>query len=150
MSNMTESFFDRVVVPVANRADATATTAALMPYLEDADCTVIAVHVIEKAGGALDKASVEQRERRATGIFGIVIEQLGTAAAHLETELRYGTDVAASVVETAQESDAGAIVFTPRGGSRWQKLVTGDVTHKLVGNSDIPIVVLPDREATEA
>ena len=42
-----------------------------------------------------------------------------------------------------------AIVFTPRGGSRWRKLVTGDVTHNLVRSSDFPILVLPDREGKE-
>ena len=65
---MTEPFFDRVVVPVANRDDAAATATTLQSYFA-MDSTVIAVHVIEKAGGAPDKASVEQREQRAAEIF---------------------------------------------------------------------------------
>lgn len=147
---MTTSFFQRVIVPVANRDDATATTAALRPYIEGSDSTVIAVHVIEKAGGAPDKASVEQREQRAEEIFRIVADEFDGLGFVLETDLRYGTDIASSIVDAAHDSTASAIVFTPRGGSRWRKLLTGDVTHNLVRSSDIPILVLPDREVSEA
>ena len=71
---MTEPLFSRVVVPVANRDDAAATAATLRSYVA-MDSTVIAVHVIEKAGGAPDKASVEQREQRAAEIFSIITEE---------------------------------------------------------------------------
>jgi nucleotide-binding universal stress UspA family protein len=147
---MTKSFFQRVIVPVANRDDATATTAAIRPYVEGSDSTVIAVHVIEKAGGAPDKASVEQREQRAEEIFRIVAGEFDGSEIVLETDLRYGTDIASSIVDAAHDSNASTIVFTPRGGSRWRKLLTGDVTHNLVRSSDIPILVLPDREVSEA
>lgn len=147
---MPESFFERVVVPVASRADAAATTTVLVPYVEGRDATLTAVHVIEKAGGALDKASVEQREEKAREIFGVVTEELADVDVTVETDLRYGTDIAAAVIDAAHDSDASAIVFTPRGGSRWQKLLTGDVTHKLVENSDVPVLTLPDREASES
>jgi len=147
---MTEPFSQRVIVPVANRDDATATTAALRPYVEGSDSTVIVVHVIKKAGGAPDKASVEQREQRAEEIFQIVADKLADSEITLETDLRYGTDIASSIVDAAHDSTASTIVFTPRGGSRWRKLLTGDVTHNLVQSSDIPILVLPDREVSGA
>ena len=91
---MTEPFFQRVVVSVANRDDATATTTTLRPYVEGSDPTVTAVHVVEKAGGAPDKASVEQREQRAEEIFEIVAEEFDGSGIVLETDLRYGTDIA--------------------------------------------------------
>jgi nucleotide-binding universal stress UspA family protein len=144
-----ESFFQRVVVPVANRDDAAATTAALVPHAEDAEGSVVAVHVIEKAAGALDKASVEQREQAARDIFTVVTDDLADTPISLETEIRFGSDVAATIIDAAHEGDASAIVFTPRGGSRWQKLLTGDVTHGLVADSHLPILVLPDQELTE-
>jgi len=146
---MTESFFRRVVVPVANPDDAEATAATLVPYVEGTDCTVIAVHVIEKAGGAPDKASVEQREQAAQDIFTAVSDGLSDSRITLETETLYGTDIAETVIDAAHEFDATAIVFTPRGGSRWRKLLTGDVTHNLVNNTDVPILVLNDREVSE-
>lgn len=146
---MAESFFHRVVVPVANRDDAAATVATLHPFLA-ADSTVITVHVIEKVGGAPAKASVEQFELRAEEIFSIITDGFDDIGITLETDLRNGTDIASSIVGATHDRSASAIVFAPRGGSRWRKLLTGDVIHNLVRSSDIPILVLPDREEAEA
>ena len=146
---MSTAFFQRAVVPVANEDDARATTTALRPYVAGAGCTVIAVHVIEKAGGAPDKASVEQRELFARDIFAAVTDGFADAGVALDTEIRYGADIASTLVEAAHELNASAIVFTPRGGSRWRKLLTGDVTHNLISESDIPILALPDREVSD-
>jgi len=147
---MAESFFDRLIVPVANRDDAASTAAVLVPYVGDSDCSVIAVHVIEKAGGAPDKASVEQLEERAEDNFATITAAFEATGTPLETDLRYGTDIAASIIGAAHDKNASAIAFTPRGGSRWRKLLTGDVTHRLVASSDIPILILPDQEVIEA
>lgn len=146
---MTESFFRQVVVPVANPDDAEATAATLVPYVEGTDSTVIAVHVIEKAGGAPDKASVEQREQWAQDMFAAISDGLSDTGIVLETKILYGTDIAATVIDAAHELDASAIAFTPRGGSRWRKLLTGDVTHNLVNKTDVPILVLSDGEVNE-
>lgn len=141
---MSDSLFQRVVVPVATADDAESTTAALAPYVDGAGGTVVAVHVIEKAGGAPDKASVEHRERLAEDVFDVVTERLRDTDVAIETRVLFGTDVAETIIDAAHEEDASAIVFTPRGGSRWVKLLSGDVTHGLVGVSDRPILVLPD------
>jgi nucleotide-binding universal stress UspA family protein len=134
--------FDRIVVPVADPDDAAATCRALDDYDVGA---VLAVHVIEKAGGAPDKASVEQREEYAAEIFEVVTDHLdGTA--DLETRVAFGTDVAETIFEVADEFDATSVVITPRGGSRWVRLLTGDVALSLVTETDRPVVVLPDVE----
>jgi nucleotide-binding universal stress UspA family protein len=144
---MPESLFQRVVVPVANREDARATATALAPYLESVSGRCLVVHVIEKAGGAPDKASVEQRELRADDIFEIVETEFSKLESDIETETLYGTDIAATILDAATDVDASAIVFTPRGGSRWVKLLAGDITTALVNESPLPILVLPDTEA---
>lgn len=146
---MPPSIFQRVIVPVANEDDARATTEALASYVESAG-VVVAVHVIEKAGGAPGKASVEQRELFADELFEIVADGLANVAVELETEYLYGTDVAETIIDGAHDLDASAIVFTPRGGSRWLKLLTGDVTTVLVNESDLPVIVLPDGPGGEA
>lgn len=131
----------RVCLPVSSVDDAEASCEALSRY----DPThVVAVHVIEKAGGAPDKASVEQREAVATDIFSVVTRKL--ADTDVETDLRYGTDIAESIFEAASDHDATAIAFTPRSGSRWIRLLTGDVALSLVTSTDRPVVVLPDVE----
>lgn len=137
------SLFSHVLVPVASESDAAATAAALKPYL-DGDGHVTVVHVIEKAGGAPDKASVEQRKETAADIFARFGEELGDV--DFDSEIHYGTDVAETIVAAAAEVDASAIVFSPREGSRWVRLLTGDVSLSLVTGADRPVLVLPDAE----
>ena len=132
--------FERVLLPVADPDDAAATCRALDGHDVGA---VLAVHVIEKGGGAVDKASVEQREEYAAEIFEVVTDHLGEAT-DLETRIAYGADVPETIFEVADEFDATSVVITPRGGSRWVRLLTGDVALSLVTETDRPVVVLPD------
>ncbi|MEF8885165.1 MAG: universal stress protein [Haloarculaceae archaeon] len=136
---MTE-LFERVLLPVADPDDAAASAEALAGHEFGA---VLAVHVVEKAGGAPDKASVEQREERAETMFDAVRERLDDPD-RVDTEIVYGTDVAETIFEAADDYGATAIVITPRGGSRWIRLLTGDVALSLVTGTDRPVIVLPD------
>jgi len=139
-----------MVVPVASVDDALTTAGALAPYLDDEDRSVVAVHVVEKAGGALDKASVEQREQAAEAAFDAVVDALGDVAATTETRVLYGTDVAETIVDSARAVDATAIPFTPRGGGLLTKLLSGDVSHSLVENGEVPVLSFPDRPDEES
>jgi nucleotide-binding universal stress UspA family protein len=130
----------RVVLPVASDDDAEATARALDGHEFG---SILAVHVVEKAGGAPDKAGVQQREEAAEEAFAILDSHLGDDA-DLDTEIRYDTDVADAIFAAAADFDASAIVITPRGGSRWIQLLTGDVALSLVTETDRPVVVLPD------
>jgi nucleotide-binding universal stress UspA family protein len=138
---MPESLFRSVLVPIASETDAEATCAALEQYLP-ADSRVEVVHVIEKAGGAPDKASVEQREERAERIFDTVAAYFD-GDVDVETDVLYGTDVAETILDHAADTDAAAIAFTPRGASRWMKLLSGDVASALTQKADRPVLVLP-------
>lgn len=141
---MTDTLLQRIVLPVASEEDAETTCKRVLPRLQDGGGDVLAVNVIEKAGGAPDKASVEQRERRAWDIFAVVEETLSGEKIDVQTDVLYGTDVAETILAAAEEFDASSIVFTPRGGSRWIKLLTGDTATGLIENADRPVVVLPD------
>ncbi|WP_135305145.1 universal stress protein [Haloarcula amylovorans] len=143
---MPAPLFTHALVPVSSPKDAKATMRAIRPYLESAGGDLTVVNVIEKAGGAPDKASVEQREAYAREIFDSARDALADSELTLTTEIRYGTDVAETIIETAHELDASAIVFTPRGGSRWLRLLTGDVALSLVSESDLPVIALPDHD----
>ncbi|QLH83190.1 universal stress protein [Halosimplex pelagicum] len=137
--------FDRVVLPVASDDDAAATARALDGHEFG---SVLALHVVEKAGGAPDKAGVEQREEAAEEAFAVLEAHFGDDI-DIETEIRYDTDVADAVFAAAADFDASAIVITPRGGSRWVQLLTGDVALSLVTEADRPVVVLPDTERAD-
>lgn len=141
---MPAPLFTHALVPVASPEDAQATIRAIRPYLESSGGGLTLVNVIEKAGGAPDKASVEQREEYAHEIFDSARDALADSDITVTTDIRYGTDVAETIIETAHDIDASAIVFTPRDGSRWIRLLTGDVALSLVSESDLPVLTLPE------
>jgi len=133
---------DTVVVPLASETDAERTAAALAEHLPEGT-RVVAVHVVEKAGGAPDKASVEQREERAERIFEIVRERLADGDRDVETEIYYGTDVAETVFAAAEDVDADVVVFSPREAGRLSRLLSGDTALDLITAGDRPVLVLP-------
>lgn len=140
---MSNRLLDTVLVPIASEDDAEQTCKAILREIEDERPTVHALHVIEKAGGAPDKASVEQREERAERIFDVVERAFAGTDIEVTTDITYGTDVAEAILDRARERDATSIVLTPRPGSRWVKLLTGDVAQKLISDSERPVTILP-------
>ncbi|MFB6082533.1 MAG: universal stress protein [Halanaeroarchaeum sp.] len=141
---MADGLLSSVLLPVAGPEDAETTCTAALPHVAAAGGTVTAIYVVEKAGGGIDKASVEQREEVAAEAFDVVERACADAGVTCETAVRYGTDVVATIIETAEDIDATAIAFTPRGGGRWIEALTGDRTHDLVTESDRPVVVFPE------
>ena len=139
---MTLSFDGPVLVPVANPEDGERTARALGPHLTEST-RVVFVNVIEKAGGAPDKASVEQREEYAAEIFDRARESLAAGDATVETEILYGTDVVERIFTEAADRDADAVVFVPREGKRLTDLLSGDLTRRLVKEASVPVVALP-------
>ncbi len=134
----------RPVIPVANDSDAETTYEAIAPYL-DADSKPMLVNVIEKAGGGIDKASVEQREAVAEEAFETFARLAAAEGVSVEEEIRYGTDVAETIREAARDHDATAVAFVSRGGGRIVQFLSGNVRSKLVDDPAVPVVVLPER-----
>lgn len=142
---MPETLFDRIVVPVATEDDARTTCEAALPHLRRVEGEAYVVHVIEKAGGAPDKASVEQREQVAERIFRTASTTFEAASfTDFETRLLYGTDVAETILDVCDELDATAVVFVTRKTSRWKRLLSGDVALKLITENPYPALVLPE------
>lgn len=136
---------ETVVVPVASPEDATTTAEAFVPHLGDVD-RVVFVHVVEKAGGAPDKASVEQREEYADGIFEAGREVLDEADADIETDDRvvFGTSIAGAVFDLCDEIDASSVALVPRKSNRLLDLLVGGRMDAFVQDNNVPVVVLPD------
>ncbi|WP_293027476.1 universal stress protein [Natronococcus sp.] len=141
---MTLTLDGTVIVPAADPDDGERTARALGGHLEPSS-TVIAVNVIEKAGGGIDKAPMEQRKEHADEIFEQVRDALDDAPGAVETQVLYGTDVVERIFEAAREERADAVVFNAREGNRLSELLTGDVARRLVKEASIPVVALPDR-----
>ena len=140
---MTESLLSRVVVPVAGPDDAAATCEVAVPRVAAAGGSLTAVYVVEKGGGAIDKASVEQREEFAEGAFNVVRAACEETDVDCSTKIVYGTDVVEKILDVGREVEASAIVFSPRQGSRWVDLLTGDLSAHLVKDADRPVIVFP-------
>ncbi len=130
---------ERVLVPIADEADARATCEALAPYDPG---TVLLLHVVEKGEGVPDKTPVEQSKEIAAEAFAAGHETFPDA----ETHTAYGRDIVAAVLETAREVDASAVVFRPRESGRLASILGGDRTYRLVTGADRPVLTLPDPE----
>ena len=146
---MVRTFTETVVLPLASPRDAEATGRAVRPYLEGTSDHVLVVHVIEKAGGAPDKVSVEQARTRADEIFATVEAAFADSDVPVETRVVYDTDVARAILTVAEDADATSIVVTPRGAGRWMKMLSGQVMPSLVDDTDRPVIVIPERETED-
>ena len=143
---MTRSVTDRLLVPIATEDDARETGEAIREYFgeESTDLpTVVAVHVIEKAGGTIDKAPMELRKEQAEAAFDVVESVLEPAGYDVETELLFGTDVVDTVLEAVEETDATAIAFLPRKGGLLVRFLSGNVAEKLVTRAPVPVLTFP-------
>lgn len=146
---MSDPFRSNVVIPVASEGDARATMRAVLPRLASAGGAGTLLFVVEKAGGAPDKASVEQQEAYAEGVFDAAREAAAGTDVPLDLTVAFGTDVAEAIIDAADDADASAIVFTPRHRSRWTELLTGNVARDLVEESNIPVITLPEGDVDE-
>ncbi len=133
---------DHVLVPVAHKEDALKTAKVLAPYNPD---RVTALHVVEKGGGVPDKTPVEQSEELAAESYAAV----RTIFSDADTHTAYARDVVGAIFEAADEVDASAIAYRPRGGNRIMHFLSGDLSLKLVTEADRPVIVLPTIEPEE-
>lgn len=132
------ALLERVVVPVADESDATATATALAPYLDEMRHVTV-VHVIEKGGGAVDKAPMEKRRADAMEFLSTVESRLESDLT-VETLVAFGTSVAETILEIAIDAGAQAIVFRPREANRLVRFLSGDTAIRLVTAAEVPIV----------
>lgn len=140
---MTPTLTERILVPVANQDDASRTGAALQEFLDPGGSLLHFVHVIEKAGGAPDKAPLAARQQQAERIFDTIRTRFDDTGYDVDTELRYGTDVADEIVAAACDLEATAIVFVPRPEGHLPVLLTTGLTDRLVPTDQFPVIVLP-------
>lgn len=95
---MTDTLLQRIVLPIASVEDTQTTCELVLPRLRDGGGDVPAAHAIQKAGGAPDKASVEQRENGVRDTVPVFEETLDEDEIDVETELLTG-DTAVGLLE---------------------------------------------------
>ena len=138
-ANQPGGLLSHVLIPVATEKDANETAKRLAAYDPDA---VTVLHVVEKGNGVPDKTPVEHSESVAKASFEAVREVFPDA----ETATAYDRKVLKAIFETADNVDASAIAYRSRGGSRLMHFLSGDLSIKLVTQSDRPVIALPRNE----
>lgn len=138
-----DALFERVLIPLASEEDARRARESIIPYLEDVGGVAILVHAIKLTEGGIDPSPVAVQEEEAERLFGIVGDDRGNLV--VETRTAYGSDTVASITETAAETDATAIVFSPQEKGRLLQLLTGDTARSLMANSPVPVLSIPHR-----
>jgi len=136
MTSDRTDLLSHVLLPVAHEEDARATAERLEPYEPE---HVTALHIVEKGGGVPDKTPVEQSEEVAEASFAAVRESFPDADDHRA----YSRDVVGAVFDAAEETDATAVAYRPRGGNRLTQFLSGDLSLKLVTKCNVPVVALP-------
>ena len=139
---MTGFLEERIIAPVANPDDATRTARAVDERLDPNRSKLTFVNVVEKGGGAIDKAPVEAQRENAEDAFAVVETELADTF-EVDTVVRYGTDVVEEIIDSADEMDATAILFVPRPGGTIARFLSGNITSNLVDNDRYAVIVLP-------
>lgn len=129
-----------VAVPLANDEDVTRTATALDPYLDEIN-RATGIHVIETRPGAVNKAPMEKRRADAETFLSAFESRL-SGRVIVETRIAFGANVAETIVETADEVGATAIVFRSRGSGRLARLLSGNTTARLVTDPALPVLSL--------
>ena len=142
-ANDRPDLLEHVLLPVANEDDALTTARALEPYEPN---RVTVLHVVEKGEGVPDKTAVEQSKEVAAASFSAVEAVFPDAGA----EIGYGRDVVESIIDTATDVDATAIAYRPRESNRLLRVLTGDLSLRLVTESPVPVIALPDPDVSDA
>ncbi|XVH32476.1 universal stress protein [Haloferacaceae archaeon DSL9] len=146
---MITSSAERIVVPVANKEDAKETAEAMRPYLIGNNTTILVIHVVQIAGGYMNKSPLSAQKNVANDALEVASEKFFDEGIAVETEIRYGKDVIEEIFQAATEFNADYIGFTPRRGGRLSRLLSGDLSNKLVSESRWPIAVFPHSENRE-
>lgn len=100
------------MLPVANADDTEFACITAFPCITAAGNRASAVHIIEKADGALDETGAEQCEGVTDELFGVARRAAGDAGTGFHASPRFTTDAGNIILKTAAETDATATVFT--------------------------------------
>ena len=140
---MADDILDRIIVPVSDEDDAVKTAKAVAPYFDGTELFV--VYVVEKGGGAPDKAPMEAVEEHGRKALDAFEKEMSEQGVEVEKDVLFGEDVAETVLKEAEKRDA-TVVFVARKGGRFIRLLTGDDALSFVTENRVPVVSLPRPE----
>lgn len=139
-----------IAVPLANEQDVAETARALEPYLDDIH-RATGIHVIETRPGAINKAPIEKRRADAEAFLESFESRLGERVL-VDTRIAFGTDIAETIIETANEVGATAVAFRSQGRGRLARLLSENTAERLVIDPPLPVLSLAEgpREVSDS
>lgn len=142
---MTQPAFDRLLLPVADTADAEETYRTVKPYAEAATTEVIVLHVSETEDRNSDTETSRSLDDNADEIFEPFLDGFDTETT-VRTEHRMGPDPIAEIAATADELAVTAIGILPRPKSLFLQILSRERTTTLISSTNVPVLVFPDQD----
>jgi nucleotide-binding universal stress UspA family protein len=133
-----------IILPIASPEDAEQTCMAVLPDIQGTTVLITAVHVIEMSSGwASESAPREYRHEWANEALEVVVRYARGHGIDVDKRVIFEHEVTAGIIRLAEEVDASAIVFTPRGSGRLRSLFSTGVAFTLVKKATRPVIVFP-------
>jgi nucleotide-binding universal stress UspA family protein len=132
-----------VLLPVASVEDAEVTCLSALPAIMQAGGAVTGLHIIDANGGWPDMAPREYRRYIANDALELVRREAEARGIRVSTKVVFDSEVTRAIITAAEEIEASAIVFTPRGSGRWRSLFSSGVAFDLVKKATCPVIVFP-------
>jgi nucleotide-binding universal stress UspA family protein len=141
---MSEPVLTRLLLPVADEADAEATCEAVRSYVEAGSAELIVLHVVDASNGATDNPPPKPTD----AVFDPFRETFSDDVVSVRAKTRAGTDVLDEIVQTADDVGATAIGVLPRPKNFLSRIFPKDENvSKLVSKANVPIVVFSQTSA---
>lgn len=135
--------FRNTLLPVASLEDAEASAEAVLPAIGHAGGVLTAVHIVDIGNGWTRQGPTFYRQDLADDILGLIERHGRSYGMTVRKKVLYEQDIAEAIVRVADQIDASAIVFTPRGSGRWLSFFSRNTALELVKNAPRPVVVFP-------
>jgi nucleotide-binding universal stress UspA family protein len=115
---------------------------AMMLIDEDGELLILAIVPLPSDRNLLDQKSYEILKTRAHNIIAHVIQDLGSPEYTITGMVREGEDIAAVLIDVANELHCDLIVLGSRGSSALGKYPIGSVANKVVQYAAKPVMVV--------
>ena len=115
---------------------------AMMLIDEDGELIILAIVPLPSDRNLLDQKSYEILKTRAHTIIAHVIQDLGTPEYTITGMVKEGEDIAAVLIDVANELQCDLIVLGSRGSSELGKYPIGSVANKVVQYAAKPVMVV--------